>query len=68
MSNKLYDILKYCVTIIFPAIVTFAGVIMQTFNYEYTQQVLVIATGFITCLGTCLGVSTYNYNKSKEGE
>lgn len=68
MSNKTYDNLKKCVMYILPAFVTFLGVILNTFEVEYTDKILTIATGFITFLGTCLGISNYNYNKNKGDE
>ena len=66
MSNKVYDILKWLTLIGLPAIITFAGVVMNTLNFEYTNIVLTIATAFVTMLGTMLGISSYNYNKEKE--
>lgn len=68
MSNKIYDILKYCTLIIFPALITFAGVVMNSLNYEYTDIVLTISTAFVTFLGTCLGISNYNYKKINNNE
>lgn len=68
MSNKVYDILKYCTLIAFPAIITFAGVVMNCLNYAHTDIVLTIATAFVTCLGTCLGISNYNYKKSENSK
>lgn len=66
MSNKVYDILKWLTLIGLPAIITFAGVVMNTLNFEYTNIVLTISTAFVTMLGTMLGISSYNYNKEKE--
>lgn len=68
MSNKIYDILKYCTLIIFPALITFAGVVMNSLKYEYTDIVLTISTAFVTFLGTCLGISNYNYKKINNNE
>lgn len=68
MSNKVYDILKYCTLIIFPALITFAGVIMNSLNYVHTDIVLTISTAFVTCLGTCLGISNYNYQKNQNAQ
>lgn len=68
MSNKVYDILKYCTLIIFPALITFVGVVMNSLNYVHADIVLTIATAFVTFLGTCLGISNYNYNKTNNKE
>jgi Na+/H+ antiporter NhaA len=66
LSNETYDNLKKCVMYILPALVTFAGVVMNTLEFQYTDKVLTIASAFITFLGTCLGISNYNYNKGDE--
>ena len=63
MSNKVYDILKWITLIFLPALITFYGVIGNTCNIPYTEIVLTIATAFNAFLGTCLGISNYNYNK-----
>lgn len=65
MSNKVYDILKYLTLIVFPALITFSGVVMNSLNYVYTDIVLTISAAFVTCLGTCLGLSNYNYKKNE---
>lgn len=67
MSNKVYDTLKYVVQIVLPAILTCFGVVGTTLGLVYTQEVITIGTAIITCLGTCLGISSYNYHK-KEGK
>ena len=61
MSNKTYDFLKLLVMRILPAILTFVGIVLTSFNYEYTEIVLTIGTAFITMLGTILGISTNKY-------
>lgn len=66
MNNKVYDVLKWITLIVFPAILGFYGLIGGELNIPYTEEVLTIGNGFITCLGTCLGISTMNYNKTKE--
>ena len=65
LPDKVYDILKWIVTIVIPAILTFYGVVGTTCNITYTQEVLTIGTAFDTMLGTILGISTISYNKNK---
>ena len=67
MSNKVYDILKRVTQIILPAILSLYGVIGATLGIPYTQEVMTIGAAVITCLGTCLGISSHNYYK-KEGK
>lgn len=66
MSNKVYDVLKWITLIFLPALITFYGVIGNTCSIPYTEVVLTIATAFNTFLGTCLGISNYNYNKEEK--
>ena len=65
MSNQTYDLLKWITLIFLPALITFAGVVMKTLNFGYTDIILTIATAFQTFLGAIIGVSNYNY-KNKE--
>lgn len=62
MSNKVYDVLKWIVTVVLPALLTLFGVIGATLNLNYTDTVITIGTAVITCLGTIIGVSSINYN------
>lgn len=63
LDNKVYDVLKYIATIALPALTTLYGVIGATLNIPYTQEVVTIAIAVDACLGTMLGISSYNYNK-----
>lgn len=62
MSNKVYDVLKWIVTVVLPALLTLFGVIGATLELSYTDTVITIGTAVITCLGTIIGVSSINYN------
>ncbi len=64
MSNKLYDILKWIVITVLPALLTLFGVIGATLGWDFTDKVITIGTAVITCLGTIVGVSSINYNKN----
>lgn len=66
IKNKTYDILKWLVMIVLPAMITFYGVLGATLKIPYTQEVLTIASAFVTMLGTIIGVSTVKYNKLSE--
>ena len=65
MSNKVYDTLKFIDMRVAPALLTFYGIIGATLNIPYTQAVLTIGAGAITCLGTILGISNDNYKKGE---
>ena len=68
IKNKTYDILKWLVMIVLPAMITFYGVLGATLKIPYTQEVLTISSAFVTMLGTIIGVSTVKYNKLSEEE
>lgn len=63
LSNKAYDVMKWVVQLLIPALITLYGVIGTTCNIPYTEQVLTIAGAVDVFLGTILKISTDNYNK-----
>lgn len=64
LPDKVYNVLKWIVIVFLPALSTFLGLILQTFNVAHTDIVLTILAGFITFLGTILGISSVQYNKN----
>lgn len=68
LSNETYDILKMLTIRILPAVLTFVGVVMTALQMPYRDVVMTIGTAFITCLGTCLGISSDNYYADAEEE
>lgn len=66
MSNKAYDILKWIAMVFLPALTTFVGVILNSFNVPGTETILTIMIAFDTFLGSLLGISSINYNKGDE--
>lgn len=67
-NNKVYDTLKYIATIVLPALLTLYGTIGLTCNIPYTAQVTVIGTAVITCMCTCLGISSKKYTNLPDDE
>lgn len=63
LSSKTYDRMKWFTLIFLPALVTFAGVVMNALDFTYTDVTLTILVAFQTFLGSILGISNYNYNK-----
>ena len=68
MSNKVYNVLKWVAITLLPALTTLYGTIGATLDIPYTQVVITIMAAVDTCLGTCLGISSYNYNKAQSAE
>lgn len=65
LSNKVYDILKYVAILGLPALATFCGSIGKIWGLPYTEQIVLTITATDTFIGALLGISSYNYNKSK---
>lgn len=68
MSNKTFDILKWCAIIAFPALATFYGVIAQIWGLPYEVEIPKTITAFATLLGVLLGISTIQYKKSSKDD
>lgn len=64
MSNKLYDILKYVVIIVFPALATLYTALSAVWGWPYADQVVTTITAVDTFLGAVLCISTISYNKA----
>ena len=64
LSNKVYDIIKYCLFTVVPALITFIstmGVI-----YHFDTEIITLTIGAIaTFIGALTGISNYNYNKEQ---
>lgn len=63
-KNKTYDILKWFSLVVFPAMITFFGVLGTTLEWSFTQPVITIAVAFNTMIGTILGISNIKYNRT----
>lgn len=64
MNNKTYDILKWIAIIVVPAIATFVGTVGLAISWQYTDIAVLIITAVGTLLGSILGVSNNQYNKT----
>lgn len=62
LNNKLYDILKWLVMIVLPAIATLYGTLAHVWGFPDSDKVLTTLTAISVCLGTILGISTVKYN------
>lgn len=63
-KNGMYDKLKWFSLVAFPAMITFFGVLGTTLEWECTQMVITIAVAFNTMIGTMLGISNIQYNRT----
>lgn len=63
LSNKVYDILKWVVMIVLPAISAFYVALASVWGWPYAEQVAMTIAAVTALLGALLGISTANYNK-----
>jgi len=63
MSNKTYDVLKWIALIALPAVGTFYLVLSGIWGLPYGEQIAGTFTAVETLLGSCLMISTKQYNK-----
>ena len=63
LSNKPYDILKWVVIIVLPALATLYAALAGVWAWPYPDEVVTTITAVDTFLGAVLCISTVNYNK-----
>jgi hypothetical protein len=68
MKNEVYDLLKKIAQIILPAIGTLYFALASIWGLPYGEEIVGTITALDCFLGAILGVSTYMYNKDKEGQ
>ena len=68
LSNKVYDILKYIVTIVLPALTTLWLTIASIWHIPYGEPIGATMGAIAVFLGALIGISSKNYNSSLEDE
>lgn len=66
MSNKTFDILKWCTMIGIPAFTTFFVTLDSIFGWGLGDTVAKVSAAICTLLGTLLGISHVRYYKGLE--
>ena len=66
LSNKTYDTLKWIAQYLLPAIGTLYFALARIWGLPYGEQVVGTITAVDAFLGAILGISTLQYNKTKE--
>lgn len=66
MSDKTYNILKWIAMVLLPASGTLYFALAGIWNFPYGEQIVGTITAVDTFLGVILGISTAQYNKSKD--
>ena len=65
LSNRVYDVLKWCVMIAIPALTTAYVGLSGVWGWPYAEEVAKTSAVVCTLLGALLGISTAQYNKQE---
>lgn len=63
LPDKVYDVLKWIVMIVIPALATAYVGLAAIWGFPYADEVAKTAAVICTLLGALLGISTAQYNK-----
>ena len=64
MSNKIYDILKWIALVALDAVGLFYSTMSAIWGLPFGEEVLATCAAMSLLLGTLIGVSSIQYNKS----
>lgn len=67
-SNKTYNIVKWVVLTVLPALSVLVGVLGKAYNWGETDLAVITLNAVTVFLGAVTGVSALNYNKKEEDE
>ena len=67
IPDKLYDILKWVVIIVLPAISTLYAALSAVWAWPYSEEIVTTITAVDTFLGAVLSISTAAYHKEGSG-
>lgn len=65
MNDRLYDILKWVVMIVIPALTTAYVGLAAIWAFPYAEEIAKTSAVICTLLGALLGISTAEYNKTE---
>lgn len=66
LSNKAYDVLKWIVMIVIPALTTAYVGLSEIWGFPYAAEIAKTSAVVCTLLGALLGISTAQYNKDRD--
>ena len=66
LQSKTYDKLKWIVSVVLPAMGVLVGTLGKSYGWESTDIAVTTITAVTTFLGSCLIISSRNYNKESE--
>lgn len=63
LPNEVYDVLKWVVMLLLPAIATLIVVVGKIWGFDLAPKISETIIAVDTALGAVIGISTINYNK-----
>lgn len=66
MSNRLYDVLKWCAILFLPALAILIKTVFAIWQIPYGEQISSTIVALQVFLGAILGVSSIRYSKAGE--
>lgn len=66
LSDKAYQIIKWVVLTVLPALSVLVGVLGKAYGFEQTDITVLTINAVAVFLGAVTGVSQYNYNKDSQ--
>lgn len=63
LSNETYDILKWIIAIVLPALILLVATVGDVVAWQSADTVVQIMTAVNTFLGSIFMISSHNYNK-----
>lgn len=61
-NSKVYEVLKWLVQIVFPAVGAFYAAVASLWGFPYATEVVGTISAICVFLGACLRISTSNYS------
>ena len=68
ISNKTFDILKWIITVLLPAITALYLTLANIWGWQYSEAIGATLAAVITFGSTLLGISSISYHKKLEKE
>lgn len=66
LTDQQYDILKWIVAVVLPALIVFLGTVSNALGWAHTDTFMQIAVAFELFIGSIFKLSDSNYQKNKE--
>ena len=66
LPDKVYDVLKWIVTLVLPGLGTFYFALANIWGLPFGEEVTGTITALVTFLGAILMISSTNYNKENK--